>query len=142
MDNIPILIVDDDAEITDILSRLLSVSGYSPYVAASLNEARIYLRDRNFMVHLVDFQLPDGDGSELFPDVRSHNPGGRLILMSGRVDLINAMNVMKLGFDSMLLKPLNLEEIVAEVERSMQNAVRWKTVLHRLRILKHASDAA
>ncbi|MCP4504706.1 MAG: response regulator [Deltaproteobacteria bacterium] len=142
MDAVPILIVDDDAEITAILARLLAVSGYVPYIAASLEEARIYLRDRNFMVHLVDYMLPDGDGSQLFADVRSQNPAGRLILMSGRVDLISAMSAMKLGFDAMVLKPLDLELVMVEVERVMQTAVRWKTVLHRLRVLKHDSNTA
>ena len=58
-----ILLVEDDAEVCDVLTFLLGKEGYEVRPALSLGEAMS--RRERFDLYVIDRQLPDGDGLEL-----------------------------------------------------------------------------
>ena len=76
-----ILLVEDDAEVCDVLTFLLGKEGYEVRPALSLGEAMS--RRERFDLYVIDRQLPDGDGLELCRAVKRQASGGRVVIYSG-----------------------------------------------------------
>jgi len=78
-----ILLVDDSDAVRVTYAALLETDGHRVVEAASLAEARDRLAATRFDAAIVDLHLPDGLGTALFDDVRSHHPAAAIVLLSG-----------------------------------------------------------
>lgn len=76
-----ILLVEDDADVCDVLAFLLGKEGYEVRPALSLREAAA--RRERFDLYVIDRQLPDGDGLELCRAVKRQGSGARVVIYSG-----------------------------------------------------------
>ena len=78
-----ILIVDDDAELRDMLCATLSEAGYEVATAADGTEASAILRTKRPEIVITDVYMPSKDGLEILLDLRQHFPDIKVIAMSG-----------------------------------------------------------
>lgn len=109
------LIVDDDANALAALSAVVEEQGFVTRTARTLKEARELLTGAPDVV-LLDLILPDGNGMELFEEVRSRSDT-EIILITGHATLETSIEALRLGATDYLLKPVNLEHLRGVLSR-------------------------
>ncbi len=110
-----LLVVDDDREIRDLLSRFLRKHGYRVDVAADEREMRHVLEGSRIELIILDRVLPGKDGLTLCRELRTRSrvPIILLTLLGGDTDRIVGLEV---GADDYLVKPFNPHELLARVK--------------------------
>mgnify|MGYP002633050459 CR=1 FL=1 len=116
-----ILIVDDDSEIRDLLSRFLSKRDFRVSTAKDGREMRQALADWSFDLLVLDLMLPGEDGLNLCRQVRNESniPIIMLTAMSEEVDRIIGLEV---GADDYMAKPFNPRELAARIKAVLRRA--------------------
>jgi DNA-binding NarL/FixJ family response regulator len=85
--------------------------------AGSLADAREALLEEHLDVAVVDLGLPDGDGRELFGELRRTNPDISVVVLSATVEVGDVEEVLKAGADAVLDKVESPATIAYEVRR-------------------------
>ena len=116
-----ILVVDDDREIRDLLSRFLRKNGYRVDLAADGHEMRRVLENARIDLVILDRILPGKDGLTLCRELRTRSrvPVILLTLLGGDTDRIIGLEV---GADDYLAKPFNPHELLARVKAVLRRA--------------------
>jgi two-component system, chemotaxis family, CheB/CheR fusion protein len=116
-----ILLVEDHADTSEALGRLLVLRGHSVGVAHDVRSALELGRRDPFDLVISDISLPDGTGVELMTQLRASGMRGIAISgfgMSGDLERSKAV-----GFAEHLVKPLSLEKLEAAIDRTMNTAL-------------------
>ena len=116
-----ILIIEDDQEISMLLSVILAKSNVEPTVAYSGTEGLLQLENNKFDLILLDLMLPGKSGEELIKEIREKS-SIPIIVISARVDIENKVKVLKMGADDYITKPFNQDEVIARVEVQLRKA--------------------
>ena len=137
MDSSPhILVVDDDREIRDLLSRFLKKNGFRVAVAANGKDMRAALVAGNIDLIVLDRVMPGEDGLNLCRDLRreSRIPIILLTLLGSDTDRIVGL---EMGADDYLVKPFNPHELVARIKAVLRRAhdVSVKSYLRQAKTL-------
>jgi DNA-binding NtrC family response regulator len=115
-----ILIVDDDEDIVESLSTLLSNAGYVVDVALNGEEAIKKSKEKVYNVALIDVVLPDMTGIDLLTKLEERKPATRKIIITGYASLDNAVKALNLGADAYLIKPVDPEELISTVKKQIE----------------------
>lgn len=120
-----ILIVEDDELLCQAMVSLFERNGYSVYSALSGNQAIAIMKDKpSIDVVLSDYFMPDGDGRVLLEYVQTIEGTRPLfILITGQADL-SAKQMIALGADQVLFKPIPTRELVRIVATALQASTR------------------
>ena len=113
-----ILIVDDEREITEILSDLLSTS-YHCVTCGSAEEALALLRASEYALVISDITMPGMSGLEMIPHVRTLTPDTVVIMISGMQTVESAIEALRLGAFDYVMKPFDLRQVEAVVKRAL-----------------------
>lgn len=116
-----ILVAEDDEELCQAMVGLFKRNGYTVYSAISGNKAIEVLRTtQDIDLVLSDYFMPDGDGRKLLEYVRTlPNTRPIFILITGQADL-SAKEMLQLGADQMLFKPIPIRELLSIVASSIE----------------------
>ena len=98
-----ILLVEDEAEVCDVLAFLPGKEGYEVRPALSLGEAMS--RRERFDLYVIDRQLPDGDGLELCRAVKRQAGEARVVIYSGNALPEDHRAAYAAGADAYVNKP-------------------------------------
>jgi CheY-like chemotaxis protein len=118
-----ILVVDDDRAIRESITLLLSSVGYDVVEAADGRDGLAKISAAHFDVLIVDIFMPGMDGLETIREVRRHQPGLPIIVMSGLAfrsasssppDFLTIAT--KLGAVQALYKPFRPRELLAAID--------------------------
>lgn len=132
-----LLIVDDEEEIREMLSRHFRFQEYQVKTASNGKEALDALSQQRFDVMISDIMMPEMNGVELLRKCRDDYPLVRPIMITGFVVLENALACMRYGADYCIFKPLtDLSELENAVEESCEKNKYWMNVLKELKGLK------
>ncbi len=109
-----ILIVDDDKELSQIISEMLEGYGYKVTVADCAKKDFRFLTSGNFHLILLDINLPDATGFELCAELRrvSSTP---VIFASARTSETDRITGFDIGGDDYLPKPYSMKELLSRV---------------------------
>lgn len=130
---INLLIVDDEEEIREMLSRHFRYLGYDVETAENGAAALKIMSKRKTDIVISDIRMPVMDGSELCSRIRKDYPMTRVIMITGYVTLENALSCMRRGADSCLFKPFeDITELEKAVERSVETVQFWINTLNEL----------
>lgn len=110
-----ILIVEDDPQVGNLLTRLVSKC-CAVALAPSVHEARIAVATRNFVAVIVDAGLPDGTGFDVISEARIKDPGVHALIISGKVDGLRLHTAMSLNAHY-ILKPVDNDQVYLFVNR-------------------------
>jgi DNA-binding NtrC family response regulator len=110
-----VLIIDDEAEIRESLQTLLEFEGYEVETAANGAQGISKLGDRPFDLVLLDLALPDRNGLELLPEIRSLDPQIAVIMITAYGTVEDAVRAMQSGAANFLQKPWDNEKLLADV---------------------------
>jgi CheY-like chemotaxis protein len=115
-DGVRILAVDDEPELLDILSSVLTRRGYVVVEAGTGREALEALEhDSSIAMVLLDVILPDGGGLATLKEMKHRHPHVGVILMSGVADAEIAHHAKRLGAFDYMLKPIDYEQLEGRI---------------------------
>ncbi len=115
-----ILLVDDDPEVSSVLGEFLEREGYQVEVAHSAEEGESKLRKGKFALLLTDIRMGGKSGLDLARVAKTINPHIEVIVISAIKDITMAIEAMKAGAFSYLLKPFYLEEVLSSVKNALE----------------------
>lgn len=114
-----VLIVDDEAAIRRLLSATTTRAGYRPVEAATARAALAALAIDKPAAVLLDLGLPDRDGLELIPLIKT--AGAAVLVISARDDTEQKVAALDLGADDYVTKPFDSEEVLARIRTALRH---------------------
>ena len=113
-----VLVVEDEALFARAIARRLEKAGYAVRVAPTLREAETSWQAEAADLLLLDMRLPDGSGLDFLARFRGALGATAAVLaMSAYGELEDAVSAMKLGASDYLRKPIDLDELLLNVEK-------------------------
>jgi DNA-binding response OmpR family regulator len=110
-----VLVVDDDADVRELLRDYLSDQGYEVLDAAGAAAARALLAEHTPQLALLDVGLPGEDGLSLARHIREHFDIG-IIMISGAGETVDRIVGLEVGADDYLGKPFDPRELRARLK--------------------------
>ena len=124
-----VLVVDDDADICQILQRMLSKEHYSVRISKSVAEATKAIEEKLFDLYMLDYNLTDGTGFDVARDIRSKGSEAPIILLSGCDPASVAGRAEELHVFHILSKPFSRAMITNAVKNAIESPKTVLTVL-------------
>lgn len=129
MDTKNILIVEDDEDINSLLDTALKKAGYNTTQAYSGTEARMLLNmnmgengtSQKFDIVLLDLMLPGISGEAVLEDIRRIG-SIPVIVITAKDELGDKVNLLTSGADDYIIKPFQIEEVVARIQVQLRHA--------------------
>jgi two-component system, NtrC family, response regulator HydG len=115
-----ILIIDDDMDMCNLLSRFLQKKGFETDASHSGNKGIAKFKESKFDVVLCDFRLGDKEGREVLKEIKNIDPYAIVIIITGYSDIKTAVDVIKSGAFDYITKPLIPEEVLNVIGRALQ----------------------
>jgi len=118
-----ILIIDDNADIRNILNDLIREEGYKTRIAANYNQALTEIDKKLPDVAIIDVKLDkgDNDGIELLSHIKKKNKDIPVIIISGHANIEMAVKSLKSGAFEFIQKPFDRERLMNFINRAVEN---------------------
>jgi len=120
-ETIRVLIVDDERDFLAGVSRALQKRGIAVTGAESAADALARVREQTFDVAVLDVRLPDGDGHDLFLEIKKHYPEIQGIILTGNRDENRQFRLSHQGLHDYLDKPCDLEVLAQSIRAAYQH---------------------
>jgi response regulator RpfG family c-di-GMP phosphodiesterase len=115
-----LLIVDDEMGVCLLLKEWLTQAGFICQTALGGEEALEILREHEVDAVISDLSMPGLSGLELLTEVRKTRPHTAFLMATGLGDISLGIQAMKQGADDYLLKPFQLDAVVASLARALE----------------------
>jgi cyclic di-GMP phosphodiesterase len=115
-----VLVVDDESYVTAMLMEMLERQGMLGEACNSGIEALEMLAEKPFDLVISDFDMPGMDGMRLLKEVRLRFPLIAFIMATGSDDVRLGVQAMKEGAKDYILKPFQIDSVVASVHRALE----------------------
>jgi len=115
-----ILVVDDEADIRELLGMTLARMGLEAHCAANTTEAYALLGKNSYDLCLTDMRLPDGDGLTVVDYVVKHHPNLPVAVITAHGSTENAVAALKAGAFDYLAKPVSLDQLRTLVRSALK----------------------
>ncbi|WP_416356287.1 response regulator transcription factor [Aureimonas phyllosphaerae] len=119
-----ILVVDDDAEIRELLGRYLEGQGFDVRLASGASECERVVGAGGIDLVVLDVMMPDGSGLDVCRRLRSDRPSLPVILLTALKEDVDRIIGLELGADDYLGKPFNPRELVARIRAVLRRQGR------------------
>jgi DNA-binding response OmpR family regulator len=119
----PILIVEDDDALRQVLADQVSSSGiFSSVEAATLDEASRFLGapEARFDSIILDVNLPDGDGRDFCAKIRRQGHNMPIIMLTGSVAENDVVSGLNAGANDYIAKPFRVNELLARLQAQLR----------------------
>ncbi|HRX70616.1 MAG: sigma-54-dependent Fis family transcriptional regulator [Candidatus Competibacteraceae bacterium] len=120
MDACNALIVDDEADIRELIEMTLLPLGVTCLLAENLNEARALLKRQPFNFCITDLRLPDGSGLELVAHIQKHYASLPVAVITAHGNVESAVEALKLGAFDFVSKPFELAVLRSMVSTALR----------------------
>lgn len=110
-----ILVVDDEANLAELLAMACTVQGWQPTAVGTGREAVRAARAEAFDAIILDVMLPDLDGFAVLEKLRAEGIDTPVVFLSARDGVDDRLTGLRLGGDDYVTKPFNLDEVIARV---------------------------
>jgi DNA-binding NtrC family response regulator len=128
-----ILVVDDEADIRELVQEILTEEGYSVDVAANASEARAACKRQPLDLVLLDIWMPDTDGISLLREWQTaQSLTAPVVMMSGHGTVETAVEATRLGAVDYVEKPLSLAKLLRTVQSAMDEGRRRRQAARTL----------
>ena len=132
MEGAMILLVDDEVPFVDAMTKRLNKRGFEVLKAFSGPEALDLLAENDGVdVTILDVKMPGMDGIETLRELKKRHPLLEVVMLTGHATVETAIEGMRLGAFDYLMKPCDIEELVAKVKEA-----RSKKFHHEQKILE------
>jgi two-component system response regulator AtoC len=127
-----ILLIDDEANMLDMLSAFLRKEGYAVVTAENGRQGLDLAEKAVFDYIFCDLKMPVMDGLQFLEQAKSRGIESTVIMMSAFATVDIAVKAMKIGAYDFITKPFKLDEILCILDKAAERA-RLKTEISRLR---------
>ena len=122
--NVRVLVVDDESNLTELLSMALRYEGWDIKTAATGNSAVKTAKEFKPDAVVLDMMLPDFDGLEVLRRMRDEDPALPVLFLTARDAVEDRVAGLTAGGDDYVTKPFSLEEVVARVRALLRRSVQ------------------
>lgn len=133
-----ILVVDDERVQREMLKGFLEKQGFQVISAANGPEAIRLFEELPLQLVLLDHRMEGMNGAEVLARIKEINPGARAIMITAFGAVDTAVQVMKLGADDFMEKPVDLVALLAKIQKIDQQLVIEEEAADVKRILNLA----
>ena len=119
----PILLVDDEEDIRDVLSVSIADMGYAVHTAETGEEAVDIFRQIDPPIVMTDIKMPGMDGIELLQKIKRENPEAEVVMITGHGDMDLAIKSLKFEATDFITKPINVEALEIALKRVQDKIV-------------------
>jgi len=120
-----LLLVEDDPNLSRSLATQLEQAGYTVDRAVDGREGLYFAREYPINLAIVDLGLPTLSGVELIKALRADGKDYPILVLTARDRWQDKVEVLKLGADDYVVKPFNVEELLARVDALLRRAAGW-----------------
>ncbi|WP_095590829.1 response regulator transcription factor [Actibacterium ureilyticum] len=128
-----ILIVDDDAEITSVLSRALALDGYDTVIAHRIDDALQRFRAGDLAAAIVDVMIGSDSGLDLVRRVRAEGNATPILMLSALAEVADRAAGLEAGANDYVVKPFSFDELLARLKVQLSRPQKPRTRLERAR---------
>ena len=111
-----LLVVEDNADLAELLTSALQRNGFSADVMASAANAEEALAGSSYAAVILDLGLPDEDGLSLLKRWRKGGAALPVLVLTARGSVADRVDGLRAGADDYLTKPFAVEELVARLQ--------------------------
>jgi DNA-binding NtrC family response regulator len=130
-----VLLVDDEVNFVKTFSERLVLRDLDILKAFSGKEAlQVLEQNKNVEVVILDVKMPGMDGIEALAKIRKRFPLVEVIMLTGHEDVKSAIDGMKKGAFDYLMKPCNMDQIIAKVTEAAKKKRRHEEKIIQVRI--------
>jgi response regulator RpfG family c-di-GMP phosphodiesterase len=115
-----VLIVDDDAQVREVLYQMFRSGGYQCLLAADGYEAVARFAEARPALTVTDLKMPRMDGVAVVRAIREADPDAAVMVLTGAPDVKTAIESLKLGAYDFIMKPVNVDELIIAAERALE----------------------
>lgn len=115
-----VLVVDDDAGIRKVLSKILKTEGYVVKTVKTGKQAIAESKKLFYNVALIDVRLPDMNGTVLIDNLKATKPRMIRILVSGYPSVDSAIEAVNRNADGYISKPIDFQELLRMIEKKLK----------------------
>jgi len=130
-----ILVVDDEANVRDVLYQGLTKFGYKVALADSGEEALRIFEPGSFDILITDLKMPKIDGLDLIRIARKKDPGVAFFVITGYPTLQSAAETLYQGVHDYITKPFNLGDLRLRIYRVMEKKELKRSIRHMRKII-------
>ncbi len=116
----PILVIDDEADIREILRTILEDAGYSCTLAASVDESLAALAVQEFDIVFADIRMPGKPIADLLSEIKQSHPRTVVVIITALNTAEGAMETMRMGAYDYIVKPFTLSQVLVAADRAME----------------------
>ena len=120
-----LLLVEDDPNLSRSLAAQLEQAGYSVEKSTDGREGLYYAREYPVDLAIVDLGLPTMSGVDLIKQLRADGKDYPILVLTARDRWQDKVEALKLGADDYVVKPFNVEELLARVDALLRRAGGW-----------------
>lgn len=136
-----ILIVEDEEVFAHVVQKKLIRAGFVCQVTGTLAAARAAYKESVPDLILLDMRLPDGSGLDLLADVRERDKTQiPVLVMSAYGEVEDAVSAMKLGASDYLKKPIDLDELLINVQKVLDRDELTRKLVYSSKREQHAAE--
>jgi len=123
-----LLVVEDDAEMRNLLRKVLEKEGYRVSVAADGREASASLSRAPYDLVVTDMLMPEDGGLELLQAIRESHPTLPVIIITAFGDWGSYSRALELGAAAFISKPLKMAELIGAIHTALAPLERRQAV--------------
>lgn len=116
-----ILIIEDEANIRNMVKTLLITNNYQVFVAENAAQGKLIFKSHCPDLILLDLGLPDMDGLEFLKEIRQESMTP-IIVLSARFDEMDKVRALDLGANDYITKPFGTAELQARIRTALRNS--------------------
>ena len=117
-----ILIIDDEPELLELLSRVLAEQKYSVDTAVDGEMAMDKVFDNPYDLILLDIMLPKRDGLEVLKSIRAAGIGTPVLMLTAKGEVHDKIKGLDQGADDYLPKPFSIAELLARIRALLRRS--------------------
>ncbi len=121
--NWPILLVDDEEDIRDVLGVSIADMGYTVHSAENGEQALDIFRKIDPPIVMTDIKMPGMDGLALLKMIKRENPETEVIMITGHGDMSLAIKSLKFEATDFITKPINVDALEIALKRVQDKIV-------------------
>ena len=137
-----ILIIDDEATIRILLSKILELEGYEVLKAKDRASGLEMLKNHNVQVVLCDVFLPDGNGIKMIPELKAISPKSKIILLTAHGNIPDGVQAIKDGAFDYITKGDDNQRIIPLVSRAMDEVNAEANAESKRTNTRHCTEAS
>jgi signal transduction histidine kinase len=135
-----ILVVDDEASVREMVSKIVNLIGHEAVTTGNGREALEILKNEPFSIIITDVKMPEMDGFELMKAVRDQFPGVSTICMTAHGASYTYTDVVGVGATDYITKPFTIDEMMAKLNRVIREKDLIKDLTQKSTELEKANE--